>query len=164
MINGINQQDRFYSSIAEYYSDIFPYSPGQLAFTENKMGSLEGKMMLDVGCASGELAFHLAEKGAIVTAIDLNKSLLAKAKSDRNHDQITYQWANMLHIARLFGRGKFDGVVCFGNTLVHLLNPMQMKDFFSGVLTILKPGGVFVLQILNYENYFPDETHTEIRR
>lgn len=149
-------QDKFYSSIAAYYSEIFPFNPSQITLMEEMMGNLQGKTILDVGCASGELAFHLAQLGAKVTAIDLNKSLLAAAKEKRSHENVNYMWANMLHIARLFGRAKFDGVVCFGNTLVHLMNPMQMRDFFSGVLTVLKPGGKFMLQILNYDKIFAE--------
>lgn len=152
-----NIQEKFYTSIAEYYGEIFPFNPAHLAFTQKEVGSLERKAILEVGCATGELAFHLAENGAKVTAIDLNKALLARAKEVRNHERVTYQWANMLHIARLFGRAKFDSVICFGNTLVHLMNPMQMRDFFSGVLTVLKPGGVFLLQILNYDKIFAEK-------
>ncbi len=155
-----NLREKFYSSIAGYYGEIFPYNPAHLAFTQNEVGSLEGKAILEVGCASGELAFHLAESGANVTAIDLNKALLAKAKEVRHHERVTYQWANLLHIARLFGRAKFDSVICYGNTLVHLMNPMQMRDFFSGVLTVLKPGGVFLLQILNYDKIFAEKPDT----
>jgi glycine/sarcosine N-methyltransferase len=160
MIIQDNQQDKFYSPITEYYSEIFPYNADQLAFIEKEIGALEGKAILDVGCATGELAFQLAEKGAVITAIDLSNSLLTKAKESRPHEQITYRWANMLHTARLFGRSKFDSVVCFGNTLVHLMNPMQMRDFFSGVLTVLKPGGVFLLQILNYDEIFKEKPAT----
>lgn len=152
-----NLQEKFYSSIAEYYGEIFPFNPMQLEFTRNELGTLSQKSILEVGCASGELAFQLAVNGAYVTAIDLNKALLAKAKADRSHERVTYQWANLLHIARLFGRAKFDGVVCYGNTLVHLMNPMQMRDFFSGVLTVLKPGGSFLLQILNYDKIFAEK-------
>jgi glycine/sarcosine N-methyltransferase len=154
MIITENQQDKFYSPLVEYYSEIFPFKPEQLAFIEKQLGPVNGKSILDVGSATGELAYQLAENGANVTAIDLSRSLLEKAKTDRSHDRINYMWANMLHISRQFGRSKFDGVVCLGNTLVHLMNPMQMRDFFSGVLTMLKPGGVFVLQILNYDQIF----------
>lgn len=153
-------QDRFYSSIAAYYSEIFPFNPSQVSLMEQMMGSLQGKAILDVGCASGELAYQLALREAKVTAIDLNKSLLADAKEKRFHENVTYQWANMLHIARLFGSAKFDGVVCLGNTLVHLMNPMQMRDFFSGVLTVLRPGGKFMLQILNYDKIFAERPAT----
>lgn len=157
MIIQDNQQDKFYSPIAEHYSEIFPYNPAQLEFIEKELGVLDGKTILEVGCATGELAFQLASKGASITAIDLSNSLLSKAKESRPHENITYRWANMLHTARLFGRSKFDSVVCFGNTLVHLMNPMQMRDFFSGVLTVLKPGGVFLLQILNYDEIFREK-------
>ena len=160
MIIQDNQQDKFYSPITDYYSEIFPYDAAQLAFIEREVGALPGKTILDVGCATGELSYHLALKGANITAIDLSNSLLSKAKASRPHERITYRWANMLHTARLFGRSKFDSVVCFGNTLVHLMNPMQMRDFFSGVLTVLKPGGVFLLQILNYDEIFKEKPAT----
>lgn len=156
MLKADNLQDKFYSSIARHYGEIFPFNQEQLDFIKREMGDLSGKNILDVGCASGELAFHLGLSGARVTAIDLNKSLLATAKEFRSHENVAYQWANMLHIARLFGRAKFDGVICLGNTLVHLMNPMQMRDFFSGVLSVLKPGGIFILQVLNYDKIFAE--------
>lgn len=151
MIITDNSKDLFYSSIALRYSQIFPFRKEQLEFTDLIMHGLSGKSILDVGCGTGELSRRMGEAGATVTAFDLNKEMLAVAQSDNAHPQVAYMWANMLHVVRYFGRAKFDGVVCYGNTLVHLLNPMQMRDFFSGVLTVLKPGGRFMLQILNYD-------------
>ncbi len=151
MIISDNSKDLFYSTIARHYSQIFPFRNEQLDFTAEAMQGLAGKSILDVGCGIGELARRMGEGGAMVTAFDLNKEMLAVANNENSHERVTYMWANMLHIVRYFGRAKFDGVVCYGNTLVHLLNPMQMRDFFSGVLTVLKPGGRFLLQILNYD-------------
>lgn len=149
-----NEHDRFYSSVAKYYHSIFPLNPAQVECLTNELGTLEGKSFLDVGCGSGNLAAAIASRGALVTAIDLNDALLSEALVRNNHQNIIYRKANMLHIARLFGRARFDGVICFGNTLVHLLNPMQMRDFFSGVRSVLKPEGSFFLQILNYDHVF----------
>lgn len=154
MLREESQHDRFYGSIAANYAGIFPLNPTQVTCIVKEMGTLEGKNLLDVGCGTGELAFALAQGGAQVTGIDLNDALLNEARTNRNHERILYRKANMLHTARLFGRSKFDGVICLGNTLVHLMNPMQMRDFFSGVLTVLRPGGVFVLQLLNYDYIF----------
>ncbi len=151
MIITDNSKDLFYSTIARHYSQIFPFHNEQLEFTAGAMNGLSGKSVLDVGCGIGELARRMGEAGATVTAFDLNKEMLAIAHKENSHAKVAYMWANMLHIVRYFGRAKFDGVVCYGNTLVHLLNPMQMRDFFSGVLTVLKPGGRFLLQILNYD-------------
>ncbi len=135
---------------------IFPLNQAQLKGIEELAGTLEGKSILDVGCGSGELAAGMAGKGALVTGIDLNDALLNQARTNYGHEKITWRKANMLHIARLFGRNKFNLVVCMGNTLVHLLNPMQMRDFFSGVRTVLKPGGILVLQMLNYDRVFKE--------
>jgi SAM-dependent methyltransferase len=57
----------------------------------------------------------------------------------------------MTGIGTGFPPSSFDAVLCFGNTLVHLENPGKMKAFFSGVLNTLKDGGVFIVQIVNYD-------------
>jgi cyclopropane fatty-acyl-phospholipid synthase-like methyltransferase len=157
MIKIESEHDRFYGSVARYYSAIFPLNPAQAECIVKELGIPEGKNLLDVGCGCGTLAAALAGKGATVMAIDLNDALLSEAVRINSHPNITYRKANMLHIARLFGRAKFDGVICFGNTLVHLLNPMQMRDFFSSVRSVLKPDGVFFLQILNYDYIFREK-------
>jgi glycine/sarcosine N-methyltransferase len=149
-----NEHDRFYSSIAEFYSGIFPLNPAQVAFIEGEWGTLENKNLLDVGCGSGELAFTLSGKGASVTAIDLNDALLNVARKHHNQQGIKWLKADMLHLKRLFGSEEFDGVICFGNTLVHLLTQDKMQEFFSGAMAVLKPGGLFFLQILNYDYIF----------
>jgi glycine/sarcosine N-methyltransferase len=153
-------QDHFYSSIAKFYSLIFPFNKAQFSFLENEMGSLPGKSFLDVGCGTGELAFVLAQKGAHVHAIDLNNTLLTEARKYRNHENLIYHKANMLHLGRLFEKSTFDGVSCFGNTLVHLLNDRQIGTFFAVVKTVLKPGGFFFLQILHYDIIFQEKVET----
>jgi 2-polyprenyl-3-methyl-5-hydroxy-6-metoxy-1,4-benzoquinol methylase len=154
------QQDRFYSSIAHYYSSIFPFNPAQMGFLENENETLEKLKFLDAGCGSGELAYALATRGAIVSAIDINEALLNQAKANRSHERITWQMGNMLDIVRLFDHSGFDGVICFGNTLVHLDNPEQVLDFFRSVYAVLKPGGKFYLQILNYDHIFREHLET----
>ena len=153
-------QDRFYSSISPYYSLIFPYNPAQIGFLESENETLENLQWLDAGCGSGELAYALAGKGARVTAIDLNPALLGRAASEKNHKRISYRIANMLDIDKLFDHSRFDGVICFGNTLVHLDNTDQVLAFFRSVFTVLKPGGKFFLQILNYDHIFGEKVES----
>lgn len=63
---------------------------------------------------------------------------------------------DMLKVAHEYEAGSFDGVVCFGNTLVHLLNISDIKKFISAVSSVLREGGIMMLQILNYD-YILDE-------
>lgn len=170
-----DKQNEFYSSISKYYAEIFPFQPVQLQFVKSRAGELAGKQVLDIGCATGELAFQLAKTGAIVTGIDLNEDLLEQAKGcsdfqiavdfNRGSETATpnpkFQKGNMLELKAGFQSGQFDAVLCFGNTLVHLQSSALVQQMLDGVFTVLKPGGHFLLQILNYD-YILSESVTEL--
>jgi len=173
-----NKQNEFYSSISQYYAEIFPYQPVQLQFVKKRAGELAGKQILDIGCANGELAFQLANAGAKVTGIDLNEDLLNQAvsktgcsdfriaaKFNRGMETATpnpkFQTGNMLELAKDFKPAQFDVVLCFGNTLVHLQTVELIQQMLKGVYSVLKPGGCFLLQILNYD-YILSEQVSEL--
>lgn len=154
-------QNRFYSSISKYYSEIFPYNPAQLQFVAGNAGDLNGLQILDIGCATGELAFQLAKEGAEVTGIDLNDDLLQQAKTGKVHTKLIFQKGNMLELESDFQPKTFDVVLCFGNTLVHLTSQKLILEMLYGVHAVLKPGGFFLLQILNYD-YILSEPVTKL--
>jgi 2-polyprenyl-3-methyl-5-hydroxy-6-metoxy-1,4-benzoquinol methylase len=124
---------------------------------KNRAGELAGKQILDIGCATGELSFQLAEAGAKVIGIDLNEDLLGKAKSNKIHSNLHFQTGNMLELVTDFKQAQFDEVLCFGNTLVHLQTIELIQQMLDGVFTVLKPGGRFLLQILNYDYIFAEQ-------
>lgn len=170
-----DSQNEFYSSISKYYAEIFPFQPVQLQFVKSRAGELTRKKVLDIGCATGELAFQLAKNGAIVTGIDLNEDLLKQAIGccdfqiavdfNRGSEIATpnpkFQKGNMLELKTDFQSGQFDAVLCFGNTMVHLQSPALVQQMLNGVFAVLKPGGHFLLQILNYD-FILDEPVTEL--
>jgi glycine/sarcosine N-methyltransferase len=149
-----NEQNQFYTSISKYYSEIFPYQPIQLQFFKNRVGELTRKYILDIGCAKGELAFQIANAGAKVTGIDLNEDLLSQAKSNKIHANLHFQIGNMINLENDFQPAQFNSVLCFGNTLVHLQTIELIQQMLCGVYSVLKPGGQFLLQILNYDYIF----------
>lgn len=146
-----DEQNKFYTSISKYYSEIFPFQPMQLQFIKNRVGELAEKQILDIGCATGELASNMAGEGAKVIGIDLNNDLLQQAKNNKTHPKLQFQFGNMLELEHDFPKDKFDAVLCFGNTLVHLQNDRFIQQMLKGVFSVLKPGGYFLLQILNYD-------------
>ncbi len=157
----IDKQNEFYSSISKYYDEIFPFNPAQLNFIKQNTGELKEKQILDIGCATGELSFHLAVAGSEVIGIDLNNDLLNRAKSEKRHPGLTFHMGNMLELESHFHKNQFDAVLCFGNTLVHLPDSLSVLDMLKGVRSVLKSGGVFLLQILNYD-YVLSEKVTEL--
>ncbi len=126
----------------------------QLEFVKNRVGELKGKQILDIGCATGELAFQLAKEDARITGIDLNEDLLNQAlvKSGRSGFQsadsvkreskfsppnLHFQTGNMLELTTDFQPAQFDVVLCFGNTLVHLQSKEFIQKMLNGVFTVL---------------------------
>lgn len=142
----------FYQSLADYYDRVFPLNPNQLKFVK-RTGPLKGTKILDIGCGTGNLTMALTNEGADVTGIDLDEQMITKAKAKSNLD---FRILNMLHLESRFDPGTFDSITCFGNTLVHLNSPEDMENFFHQVKKILKPGGKFLLQILNYDHILKD--------
>ena len=151
MNDHFTEQEKFYTSISEYYSDLFPFNPDQMNFVREISGGLDKMHILDLGCGTGELAFRLAENGAQVTAIDLNESFISRAGERNNHEIAEFRVADMMHAGQLFVPGSFDTVLCFGNTLVHLSDQDQISRLVADVFRLLKPGGAFLIQILNYD-------------
>lgn len=156
-----DSQNEFYSSISKYYSEIFPYKPAQLQFVKNQVGQFEGAKILDIGCATGELSYHLAKEGAEITGIDLNPDLIGQAKDTKKHPNLHFQMGDMMNLTNDFLPKSFDAVLCFGNTLVHLLSAEIILNMMKGVNHILKPDGKFLLQILNYD-YILDKQVNEL--
>jgi len=153
-------QNIFYTSISKYYSEIFPYNPAQLKFVEAKLSGLSGKTILDIGCATGELAYNLALGGASVTGIDLNEDLLEQAQVNKIHPNLLFQKGNMSNLEADFSVSQFDAVLCFGNTLVHLKSLDAVAEMLKATRLVLKPGGTLLLQILNYDYILEDEVKT----
>ena len=124
----------------------------QLAFIQHQFGDLNAKHVLDIGCATGELSYQLAQGGAKVVGMDLNADLLIQARKKEVPGHLSFREGNMLHLKTDFAKAQFDGVVCLGNTLVHLNSHAEIRQTLEGMRYVLKPGGQLVLQILNYDH------------
>jgi len=109
--------------------------------------------ILDIGCATGELALALSKKGHQVVGIDLDEKMieLAREKAKRSGLNTEFFIKDMKKIGEDFSPESFDVALCFGNTLVHLENPEKIKEVFMGIHKVLKIGGILMVQIVNYD-------------
>jgi SAM-dependent methyltransferase len=117
------------------------------------MDHLKEGRLLEAGCGTGNLAAQLVRNGARVEGIDLDSEMVELAIDKyRSLSGVSFQALNILNLTSVFPIGFFDGVVSFGNTLVHLDGLPQIAAFFKQVATVLKPGGHLMVQIINYDH------------
>lgn len=139
-----------YEAMAPWYDQLFPLSSQQLDFVSGLLKPESQPDILDIGCGTGALAAALTRQGARCTGIDLDEGMIREAKQSRRGPD--FRVLNMMEISTAFADRRFDGILCMGNTLVHLPGPKEIGDFLNSASSLVKPRGILILQILNYDH------------
>jgi SAM-dependent methyltransferase len=134
-------------TFADVYDRLFPLSKETLFFLRKHLPI--GKI-LDIGCATGSYLLELERLGYQGKGIDLDPNMIAiaKAKAKQRGLNSKFQVGDMM---RLPSETENLGALSIGNTLVHAPSVKAAGRVISGVYQCLKPGGVFILQIINYD-------------
>ena len=102
-----------------------------------------GKRVLDVGCAAGNFAEVLAERGCTVTGIELDPE--AARQAEGHCERVIVGDVEYPDTANELDEGSFD-VVVFGDVLEHLKDPLTA---LKRLKPSLKPEGYTVASIPN---------------
>lgn len=142
----------FYTSIAKYYQHIFPFNPSHVDFLRNVL-PYNGAKVLDVGCAIGDLSFALTHFGFPTWAFDFDAQMIEIAQNAKQEDSMfpVFEQLDMRLIDERYPEAYFNTIICFGNTLVHLLADEDIRKFVLAAHRVLAPEGKLALQILNYQ-------------
>jgi SAM-dependent methyltransferase len=148
----------FYTSISKYYQQIFPFNPAQISFLKQVL-PYNGAKVLDVGCAIGDLSFALTRFGFPIWAFDFDAEMVEIAQNAKPEDTMfpVFEQLDMRLIGEHYPESFFNTVICFGNTLVHLLNNDDILKFAQGAYKLLAPEGKLTIQILNYQYILDDQ-------
>jgi SAM-dependent methyltransferase len=124
----------------------------EIPFIISRLGEPKGKRVLDLACGTGRHAAALSQKGAEVVGIDNSESMLLKAKEHAAALGVTPQFilGEMIGFQSLVS-DKFDMIICLGNSLALLDSFSSLEAVHSSVYDSLVAGGVFVAQVLNFE-------------
>ena len=106
-----------------------------------------GEAILDVGCGNGVYSRHLARLGAKVTAIDVSKAMIEKARqrTGGQEGEITYMVIDATSEDELssLDDDTYDAVVC-NMTLMDLA---EVRPLALNIPRILRSGGRFIFSV-----------------
>lgn len=112
----------------------------------DRQTTLAGKQVLDVGCGGGILSEAMAQRGAIVTGIDMGEANLntARLHALESGVQVDYQHIAVEELAA--GQPEsFDVVTCL-EMLEHVPDP---ESIIRACAALVKPGGYVAFSTIN---------------
>lgn len=119
------------------FKPLHDINPLRLQYIDQHV-SLQDKRVLDVGCGGGILSESMAQKGAIVTGIDLSEKALNVAKLHSLESGIAVNYQHIAVEALAAAQpASFDVVTCL-EMLEHVPDPASI---IHACATLVKPNG-----------------------
>ncbi len=148
---------------AQSYSNKIEYNSHNALYERPATLSLipdpAGKKILDAGCGPGKYSEWLADKGAVVTAIDYSDEMLRYAK-EKVGNRVKVLKANLNQPLDFLKDEEFDIVI--SSMVIHYIKDWQM--LFSEFNRVLKKNGVLIFSTDNpvaMYSLFPDGNYFE---
>jgi SAM-dependent methyltransferase len=118
-------------------------------FLERVLAGASGRLVVDLGCGTGEHSRELAAHGFEVIGIDASPAMLEKANDTPLPPNLRFVQGDIVEVNRIVP-APAAGAISLGNTLPHL-DDSGMRRLAAALAEALAPGAPFVFQILNYE-------------
>src|SRR5438128_2312921 len=164
---------QFYAYLASYYHLIFEDWDARMARQGDALGHVIREELaeashldarvLDVACGIGTQTLPLASRGFRLVARDLSPAAVARLQREAEARQLVIDAgvADMRQVGASVS-GRFDLVLAFDNSLAHLLTDDDLRTAFSEFLDVLRPGGVFLCSVRDYDKVQRGEPATHV--
>ncbi|MCE9584792.1 MAG: class I SAM-dependent methyltransferase [Planctomycetes bacterium] len=134
----------------------FMFPPERFERTAGEMSGLlklakpRGKAVLDLCCGPGRCSVELAKRGFRVTGVDRTRFLLTKAKARARAAKAKIEWveSDMRDFVR---PGAFDLAISTFTSFGYFDDKDEDRRVLRNILDSLKPGGVFVVEVMGKE-------------
>lgn len=157
MAAGIGPEE-FYDALASEYHLLFGdwWAAAQwhgqvVARILAQQGITEGRL-LDCTCGIGTQALPLATLGYGVTATDISRAAIDRARAEAAARGIDADFGvcDVRHL-RDHVEGSFDVVISCDNALPHLLTDEHLHQALRSIRACLKPGGLLLVSLRDYD-------------
>lgn len=146
---------QFYDSLGSDYDRMVSWQARlarEEAFFRRVFEENGVRSVLDAACGTGVHAVEFARRGLRSAGADLSPAMIDQARENARAAGVAVD----LHVAafgELAGRftGPFDAVTCLGNSLPHLIDDSSLAAALSDFASLLRPGGVLIIQNRNYD-------------
>jgi SAM-dependent methyltransferase len=108
---------------------------------------LPGGAVLDAGCGTGRYSIELARRGYVVQGVDASTELIRVAESADRPGAVTFRVGSLLTL----GTDQHDAILCRG-VLNDIINDADRQAVFGRFALALRPGGVLVLDVREWES------------
>jgi glycine/sarcosine N-methyltransferase len=142
--------EQFYDQLAAEYDEMTQFAqrlPGQRDLLAH---FLPLQHAIDMGCGTGLHSIALASLGVHVVGIDISTEMLEQARGNAVNQGVTAEFINGdFFTAPPENCAPADLLLCLGNSLPHIKRN-ELHDLFFHWHGLLRPGGLAVIQLLNY--------------
>ena len=145
----------FYDSLASDYDLMTSFRDRfakEEAFFRFLVKKYHIRSAIDAGCGTGFHSLLLSKLGVKVMGVDISRKMLTAARknSQEYHLPITTVQASFGEIATRTDTAA-DALFCMGNSLAHVLSEEDVLDGLSNFREVLRPKGLLVLQLVNFD-------------
>ena len=146
------EEDQF-ARIAPHYDALMENVPYDMwADYVSRLALLSGRpiwpgsRVLDLATGTGSMALQFAERGCVVTGIDISAPMIeeARRKAEGRKLEVEFQCRD---IADFDTSGDFGHAICLYDSLNYILDAGRLKQAFSSVCRALAPAGILIFDV-----------------
>lgn len=142
--SGFDELVDVYDSLIEWPKRLAHEEP----FFRRVFAEVDARCILDAACGTGHHAAMFYRWGMNVEGADLSPAMISRCR-ERFSENERLRWAVRSFEDAVEPRGRFDAVVCIGNSLALVTDAAGIRRAVGAMTVALRPGGVGIVQVLN---------------
>jgi len=142
--SGFDELVDVYDSLIEWPKRLAHEEP----FFRRVFAEVDARYILDAACGTGHHAAMFHRWGMDVEGADLSPAMIARCREVFGENE-KLRWTVRSFEDAVEPRGRFDAVVCIGNSLALVSDAAGFRRTVAAMITALRPGGVGIVQMLN---------------